>query len=158
MPAALAVVTALVLARLLGFEPVRIPSDSMAPTLIRGDQVVLDHRAFIPARGDLVAFADPTGAAEDGLVVKRVAAVAGDQVGLEDGVLVVNGAPVVEPYADQSRLDGVYLGPLTVPPGRLFVLGDNRGDSVDSRHFGPIDADSVVGRIHLRLFPSPGPL
>ncbi|NMH93648.1 signal peptidase I [Pseudonocardia bannensis] len=144
--------------RLLGFEPVRIPSNSMAPTLAAGDHVVLDHREFTPARGDLIAFTDPTGATRDGLMVKRVAAVAGDEVGLEDGVLVVNGAAVVEPYADRSRLDGVYLGPLVVPAGKLFVLGDNRGDSVDSRTFGPIDAGTVEGRIELRLFPDPGPL
>jgi signal peptidase I len=86
-----------------------------------------------------------------------VVAVGGDSVGFEDGILVRNGRPVTEPYT-ADFLDGVYYGPDVVPPGMLYLLGDNRLDSVDSRHFGPVPVAAVVGRIDARLFPSPGPL
>lgn len=160
-PAAAAFIT-LVLLALAGLtvvfvaEPVRIPSDSMAPTLRAGDHVLVDKiglRNRSPARGDLVVFDSPAG---DGLLVKRVAGVGGDQVGIEDGVLVVNGSPVAEPYLDQGRVDGLYFGPVTVPAGRLFVLGDNRADSVDSRTLGPVAVHDVVGRVLIRLWPVGG--
>ena len=79
-------------------------------------------------------------------------AVGGDSVGFEDGILVRNGRPVTEPYT-ADFLDGVYYGPDVVPPGMLYLLGDNRLDSVDSRHFGPVPVAAVVGRIDARLFP-----
>jgi signal peptidase I len=91
-----------------------------------------------------------------GLLVKRVVGVGGDRVGLEDGELVVNGATVAEPYVNHRLLDGVYFGPVTVPAGRLFVMGDNRTDSTDSRSFGPVGGDAVVGRVVGRIFPDPG--
>ena len=68
---------------------------------------------------------DPFG---DGLIVKRVVAVGGDTIGFEDGILVRNGRPVDEPYTTDF-LDGVYYGPDVVPPGQLYLLGDNRFDS-----------------------------
>jgi signal peptidase I len=117
------------------FELVRIPSDSMAPTLEPGDHVVLDHRGRAVSRGDLVVVPDP----QDGtLIVKRVVAVGGDMVGISDGVLEVDGRAVDEPYADRSLESGVYYGPYPVPDGRLFLLGDHRAVSVDSRAFGPV--------------------
>jgi len=75
------------------------------------------------------------------------------RLGIEDGILVVNGQPVTERYLDQSRVDGVYYGPVTVAPGCVFMLGDNRANSVDSRTFGPVPAADLVGRVELRLWP-----
>jgi signal peptidase I len=66
---------------------------------------------------------------------------------MEDAVVVVDGRPIVEPYADNSHLDGVYAAPVTVAPGAYFVLGDNRGASVDSRAFGPVREDALTGRL-----------
>jgi signal peptidase I len=76
-----------------------------------------------------------------------VVAVGGDRVALEYAVLVVNGRPVSEPYVDHSRIDGTYFGPVTVPAGHVFVLGDNRFGSIDSRVYGPVPLDAVTGRV-----------
>ena len=138
---------------LLPVETVRVPSASMTPALSPGDHLLLDKRdRSSVAVGELVVAADPLG---DGLIVKRVVAVGGDTVGFEDGVLVRNGRPVAEPYT-RDVLDGVYYGPDTVPPGAVYLLGDNRFDSVDSREFGPVPVSSVVGHVVARLLPVPG--
>jgi signal peptidase I len=128
--------------------PMRVASTSMEPTLRPGDHVLVDKRAYrhgLPGRGDLVVF-DGTRS----LVVKRVVAVAGDSVGIEDGVLVVNGRPVPEPAVDRRSVDGMYYGPVRVPDGTVFLLGDNRRHSVDSRTFGPVPVEKVTGRVIFR--------
>jgi signal peptidase I len=134
-------------------EPLKVSSDSMQPTLRSGDQVLVTKvgsRAHAPHRNDIVALISP---ADGHLLVKRVAAVGGDTVGLEDGVLVVNGNPVHEGYVDLRLMDGVYFGPIRVPRGMVFVLGDNRSNSVDSRKFGPVPESRIKGRVLLRLWP-----
>ena len=149
----------LLVSGLLPFQTIRIPSDSMTPTVAPGDHLLLDkrHPADV-AVGDVVVVHDPLAdGSADSLIVKRVIAVGGDSVGFEDGILVRNGRPGTEPYT-ADFLDGVYYGPDVVPPGMLYLLGDNRLDSVDSRHFGPVPVAAVVGRIDARLFPSPGRL
>jgi signal peptidase I len=155
--AALLLVAAAVLlvSGVLPVQAIRIPTDSMTPAISPGDHLLLDKRDGAgPAVGDVVVVTDPLG---DGLIVKRVVAVGGDTIGFEDGILVRNGRAVDEPYTTDF-LDGVYYGPDVVPPGQLYLLGDNRFDSEDSRNFGPVAADSVVGRVVGRLFPSPGSL
>jgi len=134
-------------------EPFAVVSVSMSPTLLPGDQVLIAkhvERTEHPRRADLVVFTRP-GSNEH--LVKRVAAVAGDEVGLEDGRLVVNGAPVNEDYVDVASVDGTYFGPVVVGPDEVFVLGDNRADSVDSRQFGPVPVSDIIGRVVARLWP-----
>jgi signal peptidase I len=132
-------------------EPLRVSSESMAPTLERGDAVLIDKlRVGQLHRGDLVAFRAP----DDGrLALKRVVGLAGDRVAIRDAVLSVDDRPVPEPYVDHSRIDSVYYGPVTVPAGHVLVMGDNRGNSVDSRNYGPVAADRVEGRVLVRLWP-----
>jgi signal peptidase I len=131
--------------------PVRISSGSMAPTLLEGDRVLVTRAgAGAPGRGELVTFRSP---ADGALTLKRVVAVAGDRVAIEDAALVVNGRPVTEPYVDASRIDGLYFGPVTVPAGTVFVLGDQRAGSIDSRVFGAVPVASVGGRVLVRLWP-----
>jgi len=135
-------------------EPVRVESASMEPTLRAGDHLLVDDRAYRdapPRRGDLVVF-EESGAT----LVKRVVAVAGDTVAIEDGVLEVNGSAVEEPAVDPKTVDGMYYGPARVPAGTVFVLGDNRRHSVDSRQFGPVPVARVTGRVILRWWPRPG--
>ena len=72
---------------------------------------------------------------------------------MEDGVLVVNGASVPEHYVDQNLMDSVYFGPVTVPRGAVFVLADNRSNSVDSRDFGPVRLADVRGRVLAKVSP-----
>jgi signal peptidase I len=149
--AVLAGVVVLVRATLV--VPVHIDSASMQPTLSSGDVVLttriapditdLDH-------GDLVVFSSP----EDGRrTIKRVVGVPQDVVVILDGFLHVNGRPVVEPYADPDLLPGYYSKAFTVPSDHVFVLGDNRGNSIDSRDYGPVAADDLTGRVLLRVWP-----
>ncbi|MEU4090563.1 signal peptidase I, partial [Streptomyces aureus] len=135
-------------------EPVRVESTSMEPTLRAGDHLLVDDRAYDhapPRRGDLVVF-DGSGTP----LVKRVVAVGGDTVAIEDGVLEVDGRLVREPTVDPATVDGMYYGPSRVPDGTVFVLGDNRRHSVDSRQFGPVPVTKVTGRVVLRWWPRSG--
>ncbi|SDT43567.1 signal peptidase I [Friedmanniella luteola] len=138
-------------ARLSVFDPVRVSSGSMAPTVCTGDLVVIDHLA--PRRGvavdDIITFRSPTEGTEQ---IKRVVAVAGQRVGIADAQLVVDGREVEEPYVDLATIDGVYFGPVLVPAGTVFVMGDARELSVDSRAFGPVPLDTVDGRLSGRLW------
>ena len=132
-------------------QPMRVESSSMAPTYVAGDVLLVDGLSLgapRPQRHDVVIVASPvTGQ----LLVKRVAALAGDDVGILDGVLVVNGTPVPERYVNHDLMDSVYFGPVTVPPDTVFVLGDNRSSSVDSRRFGPVPLSDVRGRVLAKL-------
>ena len=140
---------------LLPVQPMRVDSDSMTPTVAPGDLLLVRHGQGPVRRGDVVAVTSPL---DHGMLVKRVVGVGGDAVALEDGVLVVNGTAVCEPAIDPARLDGVWFGPVSVPDGRLFLLGDSRDGTIDSRAFGPVPASSLVGTVTARLWPAPGAL
>ncbi len=148
-----AVIVALLLIRSFVVEPVRVRSDSMEPTLPSGAILLIDKLTYLtrdPHRGDIVVTADPrTGES----IVKRVVAVGGDSVGIEDGQLIVNGASVVESYIDNAEMDGFFTGPDVVPPGEVYLLGDNRDTSEDSRTFGTVDADDIEGRVLTTIWP-----
>ncbi len=134
-------------------EPFAIPSESMEPTLRPGDHVLvekLSYRFDSPRRGDLVVFKTPGGGT---LSVKRIVGLAGDRVAIEDGVLTIDGQPQDEPYVDLRRMDSVYFGPIVVPRGEVFVLGDNRSDSTDSRDYGAVPRPSLIGRVLATLWP-----
>ncbi|MFC8038040.1 signal peptidase I [Paenarthrobacter sp. NPDC057355] len=146
---AVAIVPALVVlaARAWLVEPITVSSDSMAPAIDEGS-VVLLYKPAVPAelvrRGVVVAFTDP----EDGRpTIKRVIAVEGQVVAIRDAELYVDGQHVSEPLIDHSRIDATYFGPVTVPAGEIFVLGDNRGVSIDSRDYGAVPLAAVRGII-----------
>ncbi len=140
---------------LLPVRVMRVGSGSMAPAVRTGDLLVVVPPSGPVHRRDVVAAPHPgTGV----LLVKRVVAVGGDLVGLEDGVLVVDGVAVCEPSIDPARLDGVWFGPVAVPAGQVFLMGDDRGGSIDSRDFGPVPVSAVTGVVQARVWPSPGPL
>ncbi len=142
-------------AGLLPVQVMRVGSGSMAPTVAAGDLVLAEHTPGPVGRRDVVVVAHPvTGT----LLVKRVVALGGDEVSIEDGVLVVDAVPVCEPSIDPARLDGVWFGPVTVPDGEVFLLGDDRGGSIDSRAFGPVPAGTVTAVVRTRLWPAPGGL
>jgi len=153
-PALLVVAALVVTARVFFFEPFKTDGLSMVPTLRSGDQVLVDKRAYrgskLPQRGDLVVFHAPrTG----DVTLKRAIGLPGDTVGIEDGVLVVNGRRQVEPYADPEAIDSVYFGPVRVRPGTVFLLGDNRLDSRDSRDFGSVAGGELIGRVRGLIWP-----
>lgn len=150
------VVVLVVLAAVLGMrlvaEPMRVSSGSMAPAYGEGDEVVVEKvsaRSDDPRAGDVVAFHEPGSGA---LMIKRVIALPGQSIGVEDGVLVVAGSPVKESYVDAGTVDSTYFGPVRVPAGSVFVMGDARAGSVDSRTFGAVPKDAIVGRVVLKLW------
>ena len=142
-----------VVVRLFVAEPMITHGISMEPTLHDGDALVVEKVSTHfsqPAIGDIVvATAPDTGEP----VVKRVVALAGDSIGIEDGVLVRNGQPVQETYTNATQMGGYYWGPEVVPAGSVFLLGDNRLESVDSREYGPVSVDDIDGRYSFRLWP-----
>ena len=155
MAGLLVVLLAASVAGLLPVQVMRVASGSMAPTVAPGDLLLVERSVGPAGLRDLVAVPQPgTGT----LLVKRVVGLGGDRVALEDGVLVVDGVAVCEPSIDPARLDGVWFGPVTVPEGHVFLLGDARGESVDSRHFGTVPAGDVTGLVRARAWPSPGEL
>ena len=147
----------------------QVPSGSMQPTLMPGDRVVVDMRAYglrlpftqkqllttgHPQRGDVAVFDSP---ADGTRLIKRIVAVAGDQVQLHDGHLSINGRPLrreaqteafgAKPvHLDLDMGGGPDIAGLTVPPGKLLVLGDHRGNSFDGRFFGLVDAGEIYGK------------
>lgn len=160
-----------------------IPSPSMESTLLIGDRVLVEkvsYRFGGPTRGDVVVFEKdiknavqpiveeepsvlekigdsfrslfgfPTGTAQD--YIKRVIAVGGDTIEGRDGRVYVNDEAVEEPYLDEG-VQTTEFGPVEVPDGMIFVMGDNRGNSADSREFGPVSVDTVVGRAFLLIWP-----
>ena len=148
-----AVVLLVVVGRVFLAEPVRISSGSMGPTLLEGDVVLVDRRHLDAPelrRGDLVTFENPQTADES---LKRVIALPGDTVATIDAVVHVNGKPVDEPYVDFSDWEGIFAARVEVSAGAVYLLGDNRGDSVDSRDFGPVPVERLDGRVLVRLWP-----
>jgi signal peptidase I len=144
-PLAIAVVLVVVWAFVA--EPLRVTSVSMEPSLRAGQHVLVDkvsYRLHPPRRDDLIVFPQP---GDGQLAVKRIVGIAGDTIALEDGVLVVNGVARREPYVEHRTIDSVYFGPEVVPGNAVFVMGDNRGSSIDSRSYGPVEVDTVIGRV-----------
>jgi signal peptidase I len=146
-------VGAVVLVRMLVAVPVRVESASMEPTLRPDDVVLVSRRAANVGdlhRGDLVTFRDPVHGAR---ALKRVAGLPGDELVILDGRLHVNGVTVRETYVDHDLVDGYYSQTFRVPDGTVFLLGDNRGNSVDSRDYGPVRAQDLLGPVVTRVWP-----
>jgi len=134
-----------------------IPSESMAPTLEVGDRLMVYKLAFSLGdvdRGDLVVFNRPPTLDDTELkdFVKRVIALPEEWVSAENGVLLINGEALEEPYLSPGVWTQDFEA-VQVPKGHLFVMGDNRFNSRDSRWFGPICEDLLVGEVFVRLWP-----
>ncbi len=141
-------------------QPYRVQQDSMEQTLEPDQYVLVDKltpRFDDFKRGDIVVFNPPPGAAEPNgpPYIKRVIGLPGDNVDVHDGKVFVNGTALVEPYLYEGQPTEASGGVShwVVPAGDLFVLGDHREVSADSRIFGPIPHSSVIGRAWLRYWP-----
>jgi signal peptidase I len=165
-------IEALALAGLLLLCFVRVPQvdgHSMAPQIDAGDHVIINTVAYAlrvarpgsdlalaelnlrpVLRGDVIAFSHGDGDARR-IYLKRVIGLPGESVSIERGVVKVGDSVLPEPYAPAR--DGTDMRPVTVPQDSLFVLGDNRGDSDDSRSFGPVPLASVVGKAAFVVWP-----
>lgn len=131
-----------------------IPSVSMLPTLKIGDHLIIEKISCKFGhidRGDIVVFKAPPASHLEEVMIKRVIALPGETVAIEDGIVCINGAPLEEPYElEKPRED---FKPVNVPGNSIFVLGDNRNNSFDSRFWGVLDKDLVIGKALARFYP-----
>lgn len=159
-------------------QPFFIPSRSMVPTLLVDDRVMVSKVNYLagdPERGDIVVFENPwrlddpeesipekvvravlealgirTSTTDD--LIKRVVAVQGDTVEIRGNQLILNGVPQSEPYlAENSGMPDMEAR--TVPEGHVWMMGDNRSESSDSRVFGPVPEEDIIGEAFVRIWP-----
>lgn len=139
------------------FQAFYIPSESMVPTLAVGDRVLVNKladRFGDPNRFDIEVFLAPKGTetAEIKDLVKRVVGMPGETIEGRDGRIYIDGRLLDEPFLPPGTQSRTF-GPVEVPPGHYFMLGDNRQFSKDSTYFGPIPRSSMIGRVFVRIWP-----
>jgi signal peptidase I len=151
-------------------NPYRIPTSSMEPTLCAGegpgctarfsDRVLANrfiYRLKDPERGDVVVFETPERARRDcdagGTFVKRIIGLPGESWEMRNGVVFINGKRLQEPYVKADRRDVDTHTPKRIPEDSYFVMGDNRGSSCDSRVWGPLARDDLIGKVFAIYFP-----
>jgi signal peptidase I len=184
-PFELVLIVAVALGLALGIQaflvkPYRIPSESMVPTLVIGQRVLVNrigNNFGDPAIGDVTVFHPPTGAESDNQCgarrkpsqpcprptagkaevnfIKRIVAGPGDTLSIVDGHVVRNGKrqkePFIQPCTGGEECN--FPTPITVPPGHYFMMGDNRGASDDSRYWGPVPRDWIIGNAFATYWP-----
>jgi signal peptidase I len=145
-------------------QPFWIPSASMEPTLhgcpgCNPDRLLVDKLSYhlhAVHRGDVVVFTRPPSVpTTDADLVKRVVGLPGESVRAAGGTVYVDNRALTEPYVAPDCHGTANFGPTTVPTGDVFVMGDNRCDSMDSRSFGPIPQSTIVGRAFVIVWPLP---
>jgi signal peptidase I len=152
-------------------NPYRIPSSSMEPTLhcarpgtgceARFSDRVLANRFIYhfrkPQRGDIIVFQTPPAAEQKcgagGTFVKRLVALPGETWEQRDGVVYINGKKLVEPYVQASRRDSLSYPARKIPEGRYFFMGDNRSQSCDSREWGAVPRNNIIGEVFFVYWP-----
>ena len=160
-------------------KPFRIPSESMVPTLEVGQRVLVDRVTFRigePERNDVVVFKPPKGADDnvcgvrhssrsacprptssrsDTNFIKRVVAIGGDRLRVVDGRVILNGKRQKEPFIRPDSTCDICNLPdeITIPKGMFFMMGDNRGESADSRFWGPVPKKWLIGQAFMTYWP-----
>lgn len=140
-------------------EPRYIPSESMVPTLNTGDRLVVEkvsYRLHPPQYGDIVVFQPPEelqrrGYPKDQAFIKRIIGQPGEVISVESGKVYLNGKPLEEKYI--AELAKLPFPPVKIPTDEFFVMGDNRNDSNDSRYWGFLPKENIIGRAVFRFWP-----
>jgi len=148
-----------VIVRTFLFTSYEVQGESMMPNVYDGERFIINKIGYgftEPSRFDLIVFH----ATESEDYIKRVIGLPGDTVAVKEDVLYINNQPVEEPFLEQKKQEyefGFYTNdfafPEEIPPGHVFVLGDNRPNSLDSRRIGPVPIDQIVGKVDLRFWP-----
>ncbi|WP_157800961.1 signal peptidase I [Bacillus solitudinis] len=157
-----AIIIALVLAiiiRTFIFASYEVQGESMMPNAQDGERFIVNKVGYgisAPDRFDMIVFH----ATEEDDYIKRVIGLPGDLIRYEDDVLYINNEPIEEPFLEERRAryeQGFYtknfICPEVVPPNHVFVMGDNRANSLDSRRIGFISNEQIVGKVDLRFWP-----
>ncbi len=150
-----AAVAVAIILRTFVFQAFYIPSESMETTLYKDDRLLVNkvsYRLHDVNRGDVVVFRRPDDqAGEIRDLIKRVIGLPGETVEGRNGVIYIDDQQLVEPYLDGNSFGD--FSPVTVPEGQYFMMGDNRDESLDSRRFGTIGEDRIVGRAFVLFWP-----
>lgn len=149
-------ITAVIIAMLFQnyvYAQSEVQNISMQNTLVAGQRLIEDkwsYRFSQPEHGDVVIINGPESAVR---LVKRVIAIPGDVIDVRDGQVYLNEQPLVEPYTKGNTFSAGMAFPFTVQKDQLFVMGDNREHSQDSRALGPISIKSIEGKVVFRIWP-----
>ena len=135
-----------------------VVGESMMTTMHPGDRYVLTDMFYAPTGGDIIVFApeeEYVSRSSGKLWVKRIIATEGQTVEIKDGGVYVDGEKLDEPYLSSDTVTEAKIteNPYTVPDGCVFVMGDNRGRSMDSRYIGAVDTRRIVGKVIFRFWP-----
>lgn len=141
------------------FQPHQVKGQSMDPNFEDGEYLLTDkisYKVGAPKRGNVIIFAAPPNERDD--FIKRIVGLPGETVSLQDGKILINGEPLIEPYIPTNieTFPGAYLAEgeqVSLGPDDYFVLGDNRSHSSDSRAWGPIKKEHIVGKAWLVYWP-----
>jgi len=147
---ALAILLAVVLSQLM--TPAIVHGASMEPTFYHGEIVLANRVAYVrqsPEPGDVI-LVQPPGSGDD-VMIKRVIATENSDLRIENGQIFVNSQKISETYLKESEFFGTSKE--AVPEDNVFVLGDNRNHSLDSRSWGPIEEERIVGKVLFRIYP-----
>ncbi|MCC5910223.1 MAG: signal peptidase I [Clostridiaceae bacterium] len=139
-------------------KPTIVKNYSMIPTLDENNFLIVNRLLYnrgTPQRGDIIVFQSPlkTPSGKDKLLIKRVIAVPGEEIAIKDGKVYIDGEHLEEPYLQDPYTEGNIN--MVVPEGKLFTMGDNRRNSLDSRDevLGLTSMETVVGKAFIRLYP-----
>jgi signal peptidase I len=158
-------------------KPYKIPSSSMEPTLTEGQRVLVDRLFFSPHVGQIVVFHPPVGAENEQCgrshpqtaacdwpnraessetYIKRIVAGPGDVISIRDGHVIRNGIPEADSYirpCGAGQAECSFTTPIRIPRGMWFMMGDNRGESDDSRFWGPVPSNWLIGNAFFTYWP-----